>query len=87
MTAFSLLAALRAHYGSLSTYAVCMPLLMMFGMACMWLTAHPSRCPIAWALLLGLYLSSVGDINLQLEIRKPFGVRAPPMRYSNDVAF
>ena len=61
------LAALSAHYGYLSTYAVRKPLPMVFSMACVWLTAHPSRYPIAWALLLGLFLSMVGDISLQFE--------------------
>lgn len=65
MAAFSLLAALSAHYAYFSAYAVLKPLPMVFGMACAWFLARPSRYPIAWALLLlGLFLSMVGDISL-----------------------
>ncbi len=68
MAAFSLLAALSAHCGYFSAYAVLKPLPMVFGMACVWITARPSRYPIAWALLLvGLFLSMVGDISLLFE--------------------
>ncbi len=44
------------------------PLPMVWGMACVWFLARPSRYPIAWALLLlGLLLSMVGDICLLFE--------------------
>ena len=68
MAAFSLLAALSAHFGNFSTYAVLKPLPMVLGMACVWYLARPSRYPIAWALLLlGLFLSMVGNISLLFE--------------------
>ncbi len=41
---------------------------MVWGMACVWFLARPSRYPIDWALLLlGLLLSMVGDICLLFE--------------------
>lgn len=68
MAVFAVLAALSAHYGYSSAYAVLKPLPMVWGMACVWFLARPRRYPIAWALLLlGLLLSMVGDICLLFE--------------------
>lgn len=68
MAVFAVLAALSAHYGFSSAYAVLKPLPMVWGMACVWFLARPSRDPMAWdLLLLALLLSMVGDICLLFE--------------------
>lgn len=68
MAACGLLTALSAHFDYFSVYAVLKPLTMVIAMACAWWLARPSRYPVARGLLLlGLFLSMVGDVCLLFE--------------------
>ena len=77
MAACGLLSTLSAHYDYFNAYALLKPLTMVCAMVCVLWLARTCRYPVARGLLLmGLFLSMIGDICLLWDARFAMGLGA-----------